>query len=105
MRIVISAFLLHGLSSSLASASSVISVGPASAAAGAGILLVVGLWTPAAGVFAALMELWIAYSLPAQFWPSVLAATIALGLALVGPGAWSIDARSYGRKRISIRDP
>jgi hypothetical protein len=26
-------------------------------------------------------------------------------LAMVGPGAWSIDARLFGRKRIHITEP
>jgi uncharacterized membrane protein YphA (DoxX/SURF4 family) len=30
------------------------------------------------------------------------AALMGLGLALLGPGAWSIDARLYGRKRIHL---
>jgi hypothetical protein len=29
-------------------------------------------------------------------------ADIALGLLALGPGAWSIDARLYGRKNIDI---
>ncbi len=34
----------------------------------------------------------------------VLLATIGAAQALVGPGAWSIDARLFGWKRIDIRD-
>lgn len=73
-------------------------------AAGAGLFLFVGLWTPAAGVLVALLELWTVVSRPAGSWPSVLAAAIAAALALLGPGAWSIDAQIYGRRRIAIRD-
>jgi hypothetical protein len=30
--------------------------------------------------------------------------TIGAGLALLGPGAWSVDARLFGWKRIDVRD-
>jgi uncharacterized membrane protein YphA (DoxX/SURF4 family) len=73
-------------------------------AAGAGVLLVVGLWTPIAGVIASLAEIWMAFSLPADFQAPALAAAIAMALALLGPGAWSVDAHNYGRKRILIKD-
>jgi putative oxidoreductase len=73
-------------------------------AAGAGALLLAGLWTPIAGVIASMLEVWVAVSLPADSSAPALAAAIALGLALLGPGAWSIDARNYGRKRILIKD-
>jgi putative oxidoreductase len=73
---------------------------------GAGILLLVGLWTPVAGALAAIVKVWIAYS---QFVshsgdPSIAVIQAALGaiLAMVGPGAWSIDARLFGRKRIDF---
>jgi len=32
-------------------------------------------------------------------------AALGAALAMVGPGAWSIDARLFGRKRIDIRKP
>ena len=72
-------------------------------AAGAGILLIMGLWTPVAGVLTALLELWIAFTRPGELWTSLLAAAIAFGLAMLGPGAWSLDAKYFGRKRISIQ--
>ena len=71
-------------------------------AAGAAILLLIGLWTPIAGATAVGIELWMAFSRPEEFWPSLLCAAMGLSLILLGPGAWSIDALAYGRKRISI---
>ena len=67
---------------------------------GAGLLLLMGLWTPVAATLVAAIELWKIY------WhlgdPSIymLLATIAIALAMLGPGLWSLDARMYGWKRI-----
>ena len=72
--------------------------------AGAGILLLVGLWTPVAGALAAIVKVWIAISLyfsySADPWIPLVQAVLGAVLAMVGPGAWSIDARLFGRKRI-----
>jgi putative oxidoreductase len=73
-------------------------------AGGAGLLLGAGLWTPIVGGLVALIELGLATAHTADPWRSVLTAAIAVGLALLGPGAWSVDARIYGRRRIAVRD-
>jgi hypothetical protein len=64
----------------------------------AGVLLIAGLWTPVAGVVAGCAEAWIAFSLRAPFWNCAILAVFAVTLALIGPGAWSMDARLFGRK-------
>lgn len=72
--------------------------------ASAGIFLLAGLWTPiAAGVVAA-TEVRNAFSQSYDPWLYIVLATLAAGLALVGPGAWSVDARLFGWKRVGIRD-
>lgn len=68
--------------------------------AGAGMLLLAGLWTPIAGVLVAVIELRNAFSQSGDPWLHIVLATLAAGLALLGPGAWSVDARLYGWKRI-----
>jgi uncharacterized membrane protein YphA (DoxX/SURF4 family) len=74
-------------------------------ASGAGLLLIFGLWTSVAGVVLAISELWIAFSHSHDPWLSVMLASLGVALALLGPGAWSIDARRFGWKRIEIRRP
>jgi len=66
-----------------------------------GSLLILGWWTPAATACAALLAIGLAVS--DNRWELHIAqAGIAVGLLALGPGAWSIDARLYGRKHIDI---
>lgn len=74
---------------------------PQMIAACAGILLLVGLWTPVAGTLIAVVELWIASTYVADPWIPILLATLGGTAAMIGPGAWSIDARLFGRKHIA----
>ena len=73
---------------------------PQSTGALAGILLVTGLWTPAAGVLAAIVEAWIAFPIPnSTAFPAIIG-VLGATLAMIGPGAWSLDAWLFGRKHI-----
>jgi putative oxidoreductase len=71
-------------------------------AAGAATFLLVGLWTPAAGVLLAVAELCLTFSHPIDPWRHILLGALGVALAMLGPGAWSVDARLFGRKRIHI---
>jgi putative oxidoreductase len=65
-------------------------------------LLGVGLWTPMAGVLLAVLEscrMIVERSIDGR--PATLA-VIGVSLAMLGPGAWSIDARLFGRRRIDL---
>jgi putative oxidoreductase len=73
-------------------------------AVGAGILLLAGLWTPIAGSLVAVIELWSILSQDGDPRVHILLGTLGVALALLGPGAWSVDARLFGWKRIDIRD-
>jgi putative oxidoreductase len=74
--------------------------------AGTGLLLLAGLWTPVAGSLAAIVKVWIASSRflshSGDPWIAIMQAVLGAALAMVGPGAWSIDARLFGRKHIVI---
>jgi len=69
---------------------------------GLGVLLIAGLWTPVVGSLLALDALWAAFS-SGHPWRWVLLATLGTALALIGPGAWSLDARLFGWKRLEVR--
>jgi uncharacterized membrane protein YphA (DoxX/SURF4 family) len=71
-------------------------------AVGCGTLLIAGLWTPIAGSLVAIVALWDTLAQHAFLWPSILLATMGAALALLGPGAWSLDAWLFGWKRIDI---
>ena len=72
-------------------------------AIGVGSLLLAGLWTPVAGVLQAIIQLWIVFSPGDAAVVHLLLAALGLSVAMLGPGAWSVDARLFGRKRIDIR--
>jgi uncharacterized membrane protein YphA (DoxX/SURF4 family) len=67
---------------------------------GIALLLWVGLWTPVAAVAEAALQIGLAaFSQPFNAVTAIYAA-LGMGLAMLGPGSWSLDARLFGRKRI-----
>jgi hypothetical protein len=67
----------------------------------AGILLLLGLWTPVVGILIAVVELWIAIIHAGDPWISVILAILGATAAMIGPGEWSLDAHLYGRKHLT----
>jgi uncharacterized membrane protein YphA (DoxX/SURF4 family) len=67
---------------------------------GFAVLIWIGLWTPLAAVAAAAIQIFVII-LGHQFNLSLLVFVASgLSLAMLGPGAWSFDARLFGRKRL-----
>jgi uncharacterized membrane protein YphA (DoxX/SURF4 family) len=69
--------------------------------AAAGALIIAGLWMPVAGLIVSLDQGWIAFSRPNGAWLPIVLAILGLSLAMIGPGAWSIDACLFGRKQVT----
>ena len=68
----------------------------------AGLLLIAGLWTPVGAAVMVLLELWRIISRHGDPASNILLCTLAIAIALLGPGGWSVDARLFGWKRIEI---
>ena len=73
------------------------------AVAGA-MLLIAGLWTPVAGTVVAIDQVWLALLQHPAPGAHPLIAALSASLAMLGPGAWSIDARLFGRKVVRSGD-
>ena len=71
-------------------------------AAGSAVFLLLGLCTPVCGTLVTLIEIWIAITRAGSDGISILLATLGASLAMIGPGAWSVDARLFGRKHFEI---
>jgi putative oxidoreductase len=74
----------------------------------AAILLLMGVFTPLAGGLGAAAKVWIAISEFSSHsgdpWVTLAQAILAAALAMIGPGACSIDARRFGRKHIDLSE-
>ena len=67
-----------------------------------GACVCLGLWTPVMAGLEAVAELLVTLSQPSQYQTHILLAVLSVGLAMLGPGAASIDASIFGRKRITV---
>ena len=103
MRVVLGISLIDNGIENFQSGQSIASVILNVLAAADGALLLVGLWTPIAGSLVVLLALWDALAQHATVCPVILTAAIGVGVALIGPGAWSLDAWLFGWKKIDIQ--
>jgi putative oxidoreductase len=104
LRLVSGTILIHDGLARLLQAPQWESITRPSLAIGAGMLLVVGLWTPIAGLLVVLVEVWTALSKADSLRICIVLATLGAALVMLGPGLRSFDARLYGRKQIDIRE-
>jgi hypothetical protein len=72
-------------------------------AAVAGAFLLLGLWTPVAGITIATVEVWISLAWSGISLMAIMLAVLGATMAMIGPGMWSIDGQLYGRKH--LQDP
>jgi putative oxidoreductase len=66
------------------------------------ICICLGFWTPLVASLAGIGELLMTVTGPARHEGHLLLAVLGISLAMLGPGAWSIDAILFGRKRITV---
>jgi uncharacterized membrane protein YphA (DoxX/SURF4 family) len=100
LRLLTGAALIYCGIASLPETNQLATIVPQIIGASAGILLLVGLWTPVVGTLVAIDEVWIAFSSAGSPSFAIMLASLGAALAMIGPGAWSIDARLFGRRRI-----
>lgn len=74
---------------------------PGLIASALGFFVLAGLWTPVTGTLVALVQVWIAFTGAGDAFTAIILAALGSSLAMIGPGAWSIDARLFGRKYIA----
>lgn len=105
LRLALCGAVLHGVvarSETIASGGSM-ALAFAECIVAAGLLA--GFCTPFWAVGTATVELWRAASDPAAFLLHCLMASNGASLALLGPGAASVDARLFGWRRVDLGGP
>ena len=102
LRLATATALIHYGIAGLGEASQFAPNTPQMIAAAAGIFLLGGLWTTLAGALVTIVEVWIGFSRSGDPWIPFILAALGIALAMVGPGAWSVDARLFGRKHLHI---
>ncbi len=78
---------------------------PAIIGIAAGVLMLIGLWTPVGSALAVISQSWaLLVSGLMLLQTAFLLLCISVAVAMLGPGAWSIDALLFGRRRLDISD-
>ena len=99
-RLVTGMVLLHQAIALFKQTTTAASLPPQVLGAVLALFIMIGLWTPVTGVLIAGVEVSTAVLYPKNPESEILLATLGTTLAVIGPGAFSIDARLFGRKHI-----
>jgi uncharacterized membrane protein YphA (DoxX/SURF4 family) len=102
LRLVVALILIHDGIGALMGGQQRESISLQAIAAIAAVFLLAGLWTPIAGWIVTLSEIWIILTGADDPRTTILLATLGTALAFLGPGALSVDARLFGRKRLDV---
>jgi len=99
--------MVYGVARLGGTAGATLEAGGAALSIAAGAAVLVGIFTPgtALTLAAALAWLWFPFradTLPSDMRMAVLTIANAVAIALLGPGAFSVDARLFGRREIVI---
>lgn len=70
----------------------------------AGALLVIGVWTDIVAIAVCVLQLALLPLSDGAIEIRLLRVAVSLALILLGPGAWSVDARLFGRRRLEIKN-
>ncbi|MBV8050117.1 MAG: hypothetical protein JOZ80_02940 [Acidobacteriaceae bacterium] len=68
----------------------------------AAMLFLVGLWTPLIGALISVVAVSFKKKHLSDPWISIILATIGATSAMLGPGAYSVDARLFGRRHLDV---
>ncbi len=102
-RVLTSTILLYCGASHVVETARLVPSVPYLIAAVAGVFLLIGLWTPVAGITIATVEVWISLAWSGNSLMAIVLGGLGATVAMIGPGLWSIDAQLYGRKH--LQDP
>jgi len=70
----------------------------------AGLLMLIGFWTPVGSLVAVISESWMLLAGVVVPQAVILLVSISVAIAMLGPGSRSIDAVLFGRRRLDIKD-
>jgi putative oxidoreductase len=102
-RVLTSTILLYCGASHVVETARLVPSVPYLIAAVAGVFLLIGLWTPVAGITIATVEVWISLAWSGNSLMAIVLGGLGATVAMIGPGLWSVDAKLYGRKH--LQDP
>jgi putative oxidoreductase len=104
LRLLIAVALVYQVSVTLPTGQTLQSALVAIVTAIVAILLLVGVWTPITGTLTAPIEVRNIFARADNPLMCVLLGVLGISIAMIGPGAWSLDARRYGWNRIDPQD-